>query len=82
MKRLIAIFSVFLFLLLWLPVYAGVPMNTVQANVDKVLEALRDPKLKTESAKETKKEKLCESDLELPYPIQRYPGKKYARAIA
>ena len=57
-KRLIAIFSVFLFLLLSLPVHAGVPMNTVQANVDKVLEVLRDPKLKAESAKETKKEKL------------------------
>src|SRR5512135_1578099 len=58
MKRLIAVFSVFLFLLLSLPVRAGVPMNTVQANVDKVLEVLRDPKLKAESAKETKKEKL------------------------
>lgn len=58
MKRLIAIFSVFLFLLLSLPVHAGVPMNTVQANVNKVLEVLRDPKLKSESAKETKKEKL------------------------
>ena len=39
-------------------VYAGVPMDTVQANVNKVLEVLRDPKLKAESAKETKKEKL------------------------
>ena len=58
MKRLLAIFSVFLFLLLSLPVHAGAPMNTVQANVDKVLEVLRDPKLKAESAKETKKEKL------------------------
>src|SRR5512141_2479458 len=58
MKRLLAILGVFLFLLLSLPVHAGVPMNTVQANVDKVLEILRDPKLKAESAKETKKEKL------------------------
>jgi phospholipid transport system substrate-binding protein len=58
MKRLLAVFSVFLFLLLSLGVHAGVPMNTVQANVDKVLEVLRDPKLKAESAKETKKEKL------------------------
>ena len=58
MKKLLAVLGVFLFLLLWLPVYAGVPMNTVQANVDKVLEVLRDPKLKAESAKETKKEKL------------------------
>jgi phospholipid transport system substrate-binding protein len=58
MKRLLAILGVFLFLLLSLPVHAGVPMNTVKANVDKVLEVLRDPKLKAESAKETKKEKL------------------------
>jgi phospholipid transport system substrate-binding protein len=58
MKRLLAVFSVFLFLLLSLPVHAGVPMDTVQANVDKVIEVLRDPKLKAESAKETKKERL------------------------
>ena len=58
MKRLLAVSSAFLFLLLSLPVHAGAPMNTVQANVDKVLEVLRDPKLKAESAKETKKERL------------------------
>jgi len=61
MKRVLAVFSVFLFLLLSLlslPVHAGVPMDTVQANVDKVMEVLRDPKLKAESAKETKKERL------------------------
>ena len=58
MKRLLAAFSVLLFLLLSVPVHAGVPMDTVQANVDKVLEVLRDPKLKAESAKEIKKERL------------------------
>jgi phospholipid transport system substrate-binding protein len=58
MKRLLAVFSVFLFLLPSRSVHAGVPMDTVQANVDKVLEVLRDPTLKAESAKETKKEKL------------------------
>ena len=58
MKRHIAVFSVLLFLLLSLPVYAGAPMDAVQANVNKVLEVLRDPKLKAESAKEAKKEKL------------------------
>jgi phospholipid transport system substrate-binding protein len=58
MKRLLAVFSVFLFLLLSLPVHAGAPMDTVQANVDKVIEVLRDPKLKAESVKETKKERL------------------------
>lgn len=58
MKKLLTVFSVFLFLLSSRSVHAGVPMDTVQANVDKVLEVLRDPKLKTESAKETKKERL------------------------
>jgi len=58
MKRLLAVFNVFLFLLLSLPVHAGVPMDTVQANVDEVIEVLRDPKLKAESAKKTKKERL------------------------
>ncbi|MCP2501998.1 MAG: ABC transporter substrate-binding protein [Deltaproteobacteria bacterium] len=58
MKRLLAAFSVLLFLLLSVPVHAGAPMDTVQANVDKVLEVLRDPKLKAESAKEIKKERL------------------------
>jgi len=58
MKRLLEVFSVFLFLLLSLPVHAGAPMDTVQANVDKVIEVLRDPKLKAESAKATKKERL------------------------
>ena len=58
MKRVLAVFSVFLFLLSSRSVHAGVPMDTVQANVDKVLEVLRDPKLKAGSAKEAKKERL------------------------
>jgi phospholipid transport system substrate-binding protein len=41
-----------------LPVYAGVPMDTVQKSVNKVLDVLRDPKLKADSAKEVKKQKL------------------------
>ena len=41
-----------------LPVYAGAPLDTVQTNVNKVLDVLRDPKLKGESAKGIKKEKL------------------------
>lgn len=41
-----------------LPVYAGVPLDTVKVNVNNVLEVLRNPKLKAESAKEIKKEKL------------------------
>ena len=45
-------------LLLSLPAWAGAPLDTVQINVNKGLEVLRDPKLKAESAKEAKKEKL------------------------
>lgn len=53
-----ALLTVLMILLFTLPAYAGVPMNTVQANVNKVLDVLRDPKLKGESAKEIKKKKL------------------------
>ncbi len=41
-----------------LPVFAGEPLDTVKANVNQVLDVLRDPKLKADSAKEIKKEKL------------------------
>ena len=47
-----------MFFLSTLPVYAGAPLDAVQTNVTKVLDVLRDPKLKDESAKGIKKEKL------------------------
>ena len=47
-----------IFFLAVLPVYAGAPLDMIQTNVNKVLEVLRDPKLKDESAKKIKKEKL------------------------
>jgi phospholipid transport system substrate-binding protein len=47
-----------IFFLAVLPVYAGAPLDMVQTNVNKVLEVLRDPKLKDESAKKIKREKL------------------------
>jgi phospholipid transport system substrate-binding protein len=50
--------SILMFFLPTLPVYAGAPLDTVQANVTKVLDVLRDPQLKVESAEEIKKEKL------------------------
>lgn len=40
------------------PVYAGVPMTTAENAVNRVLDVLRDPKLKSPAAKEIKKEKL------------------------
>lgn len=39
-------------------VQAGAPLDTVKGHADKVLEVLRDPALKAEAAKKTKKEKL------------------------
>jgi len=59
-KRPFLSLSILIFLLSALPVYAGAPLEAVEANVNKVLDVLRDPKLKAESAKETKKEKLRE----------------------
>lgn len=50
--------NIVLLLLLALPAHAGPPLEAVQASVNKVLEVLRDPKLKEASAKEVKKEKL------------------------
>lgn len=58
MKRQLAGLSILVLFLFSLPVYAGVPLNTTQVNVNKVLGVLRDPMLKSESAKETKKQKL------------------------
>jgi phospholipid transport system substrate-binding protein len=48
-----------LILFLWsFPAYAGAPLDTVKVNADKVLDVLRDPKLKAPSAKEIRKKKL------------------------
>jgi phospholipid transport system substrate-binding protein len=58
MKRMIVLLSIILPLLFSLPVYAGPPLDVVQLNANKGFEVLRDPKLKGESAKEVKKEKL------------------------
>jgi phospholipid transport system substrate-binding protein len=45
-------------MMLSVPVYAGVPMTTAEAAVKRVLDVLRDPKLKSPAAKEMKKQKL------------------------
>ncbi|MFH1148425.1 MAG: ABC transporter substrate-binding protein [Pseudomonadota bacterium] len=58
MKRPLVVLNIVILLLFSLPVYAGPPLDAVQANVNKVLEVLRDPKLKAASAKEIEKEKL------------------------
>jgi phospholipid transport system substrate-binding protein len=58
MKKQFTVLSILIIFVLSIPVYAGVPLTTVQTNVNNVLDILRNPKLKAESAKEIKKEKL------------------------
>jgi phospholipid transport system substrate-binding protein len=58
MKKRIVVFIILIIFVLSLPVYAGAPMTTVEANVNKVLGVLRDSKLKSPAAKEIKKDKL------------------------
>jgi phospholipid transport system substrate-binding protein len=58
MNRRLVGFSILMILLFSVPAYAGVPQDMVQANVNSVLDVLRDPALKPASAKETKKQKL------------------------
>lgn len=58
MKRQLTGLTILVLFLFSVPVYAGAPLNTTQVNVNKVLDVLRDPKLKPESAKEAKKQKL------------------------
>ena len=58
MKKQLTGLVVLMLFLFSLPVYAGVPLDTAQASVNKVLDVLHDPKLKSESAKEIKKDKL------------------------
>lgn len=58
MKTPIVVWSIVISLLFSLPAWAGAPQDAVRLNVNKVLDVLRDPTLKAESAKEPKKEKL------------------------
>jgi len=58
MTRLLKVAIILVLFLLALSVFAGEPLDAVKANVNKVLDVLRDPSLKTDSAKEIKKEKL------------------------
>ncbi len=58
MKRQFRGLIILVFFLFSFSAYAGEPMNVAQVNVNKVLDILRDPKLKAESAKEIKMQKL------------------------
>jgi len=58
MKRLSFGAAIFAVLLFPFNVCADTPLGAVQTDVNKVLDVLRDPALKAETAKEVKKEKL------------------------
>ena len=58
MKKRMVVFCVLIIFVLSITVYAGVPMTTAEASVNRVLDVLRDSKLKSPAAKEAKKEKL------------------------
>ncbi|UCG11090.1 MAG: ABC transporter substrate-binding protein [Deltaproteobacteria bacterium] len=58
MKKLLVGFNLVAILILSSLAFAGVPLDTVQAQVNQVIDVLRDPSLKAESAEAAKKEKL------------------------
>jgi phospholipid transport system substrate-binding protein len=57
-KQLVGLIIILTLFVFAIPVYAGAPLDTVKVNVNNVLDVLRNPKLKAESAKEIKKDKL------------------------
>ncbi len=58
MKKHFTVFSLLMIFILSVPAYAGAPTDTVENTVNRVLDVLRDPKLKSPAAKETKAEKI------------------------
>ena len=58
MKKRMVVFCVLIIFVLSIPVYAGVPMTTAEASVNRVLDVLRDSRLKSPAATEAKTEKL------------------------
>ncbi|HYA03813.1 MAG TPA: ABC transporter substrate-binding protein [Syntrophobacteria bacterium] len=58
MKKFLCGFGVALFFALPFPANGATPLATIEANVNRVLDVLRDPALKAESAKEAKKQKI------------------------
>ncbi len=58
MKKRTVVLSLLLLLIFTLPAYAGAPTDAVDKTVNRVLEVLRDSKLKGAGAKQAKTEKL------------------------
>ena len=57
-KQLAGLLIILALFMFSMPVYAGAPLDSVKKCVNDVIALLSDPKLKVESAKEIKKEKL------------------------
>lgn len=58
MKQHLVRMTIILCLIFPLSAFAGVPLEAVKGHLDKVLDVLRDPSLKAESAKKAKKERI------------------------
>lgn len=58
MKKMLVGFVLLAWLLVPLLAFAGVPLDTVKANVNSVLEILRDPKLKGEAGRKVKEQRI------------------------
>lgn len=58
MKKHLVSMTLVLCLIFPAPAFAGVPLETLKGHVDKVLDVLRDPSLKAESARKVKKGKI------------------------
>ena len=58
MKRTLIGSMLLIWLMLPLLAFAGVPLDTVKANANSVLEVLRDPKLKGEAGKKVKEQRI------------------------
>ncbi|OPY62724.1 MAG: Toluene tolerance, Ttg2 [Syntrophorhabdaceae bacterium PtaU1.Bin034] len=58
MKKWMVSATLLIFLMVPLLASAGAPLDTVKANVNSVLDAMRDPKLKGEAGKKAKEQKI------------------------
>ena len=58
MKKLVSATAVVMLLIFSSLAFAGAPLDTVKANVNSVLDVLRDPKLKGESGKKVKEQRI------------------------
>ncbi len=58
MRKILAGFMLLIISAVPLHSFAGVPLDTVKTNVNSVLDVLRDPKLKSESGKKVKEQKI------------------------